>query len=163
MARTIDGLLRLSRLENQTVQTVKSAETETGLVLATTLKSIVAEHGPRIVLSLAADLREHLAIDREHLEAVLNNLLENALRHGAPHEVRVRIRMRSPCFTVCLPAGHTVTVRAVNVRHQLLMLLITQRRPASYVASKFARRTKQIEPSHASHIPDFHQNGSSKL
>ena len=94
MARTIDGLLRLSRLENQTVQTVKSAQTETGLVLATTLKSIVAEHGPRIVLSLAADLREHLAIDREHLEAVLNNLLENALRHGAPHEVRVDVQNR---------------------------------------------------------------------
>ena len=54
MARTIGGLLRLPRLENQTVQPVHDADGGTGLALSITLKSVVAERGPRIMLRLAA-------------------------------------------------------------------------------------------------------------
>jgi signal transduction histidine kinase len=84
MERLVTKLLALARFEND------PQRLEYTLEPAPWAAQQLARHGERVVLQLAGPPKQ-LAIDPEQLASVLNNLVENALRHGGMEPVRVTL------------------------------------------------------------------------
>lgn len=85
MERLVGRLLELARLENA------PADQAEPLDLAEAARKLLARHGERVVLEVEATLPS-LRISAELFASVLSNLVDNGLRHGAPHAVRVTLR-----------------------------------------------------------------------
>ncbi len=93
MEDRVNGLLRLARIENA------EADPPETLVLAELLGDLCERLEGEVRLDLR-EAPESVLLPRLHLESALRNLLENALRHGAPAPVELRV-------VECAAAGRT--------------------------------------------------------
>ena len=87
MERLVVGLLHLARLENR----AGAAEVEPVEIMAL-LEETLARHGDAVQINPSSKLPERLSLAPEHLRSAVDNLVDNALRHGAqPVDVLAQI------------------------------------------------------------------------
>ena len=88
MERLVTRMLELARVESEAQGPAEELD------VPRVVSAILERYAPRVELSLA-DPPPTLQIAEPHLRAVLINLVENALRHGADQPVQVRLSSRS--------------------------------------------------------------------
>ena len=85
MERLVRGLLELARIENAPQQRPAP------IALRPAVERALARYGDALALRMDA-APEHAAVGEAQLECVLNNLVDNALRHGTGQPVEVTVR-----------------------------------------------------------------------
>jgi signal transduction histidine kinase len=85
MERLVHRLLQLARIQNVPDEIEQ-------IDVARFLEALVARHDAPIRLELAPELPA-LAMNRDHLEAAVRNLIDNAIRHGAGKPIDVSARV----------------------------------------------------------------------
>jgi two-component system sensor histidine kinase ChvG len=84
MERLVTRMLELARVESEAQEPAEQLD------VAVVIAALLERYAPRVELSLAEPPRT-LEIAEPHLRAVVVNLVENALRHGAGQPVQVRL------------------------------------------------------------------------
>ena len=100
----IDNIINASRIENKGMSTDK-----TNIDMRVILKDIVKNHEKRHnikAIQLEADESAIVFVDVFMIETSINNVLENAIKYGGHHEIKIRlIRKDESCHISILDQG----------------------------------------------------------
>jgi signal transduction histidine kinase len=119
MERLVTRMLELARVESEAHEPTEQLEVQA------VVTQVLERYGPSVQLSL-----EHppatLSIPEPHLRAVLVNLIENALRHGAGQPVHVSLGKRGNRLTISV-RDHGPGISAANQARLFQRFFTTER------------------------------------
>ena len=119
MERLVTRMLELARVESEAQEPAEELD------VAASARAILERYAPRVELTL-----EHppstLQIAEPHLRAVLVNLVENALRHGADQPVEVRLGSLGARLTISV-RDHGTGVSEANQARLFQRFFTTER------------------------------------
>jgi signal transduction histidine kinase len=82
MERLVTRLLQLARIQS-------APEAAESVSVSEFFDNVLARYGEKVRLSSARDTPARIVIHRDHLEAAIHNLIDNAVRHGGGKPVQV--------------------------------------------------------------------------